>query len=66
MTAEAHEADGVPIEKIAVSPREAARLLSVSVPTFYELLNSGRIPSVKVGARRLISVAALHEFMGDV
>ncbi len=47
-------------DRIAVSPREAARLLSVSVPTMYELLNSGRVPSVKVGHRRLVSVAGLH------
>lgn len=52
-------------DRIAVSPREAARRLGVSVPTFYTLLNNGTIPSVKVGARRLISVKALHRFMGD-
>lgn len=46
--------------RIAVSPREAAELLGVSVPTMYELLNSGRVPSVKVGARRLIATSALR------
>lgn len=54
-----------PEDRIAVSPREAARLLQMSVPLLYGLLNSGRLPSVKVGSRRLISVRALHQFMGD-
>lgn len=61
---EAPKDAGVP-GRIAVSPREAARLLGVSVPTVYTLLNAGHIPSVKCGARRLISVRALHQFIGD-
>ncbi len=48
--------------RIAVSPREAAVALGVSVPTLYLLLDSGRIPSVKCGSRRLIAVQALHRF----
>lgn len=52
-------------DRIAVSPREAARLLGISVPTMYVLLNSGQIPSVRANARRLISVQALHAFIGD-
>lgn len=47
-------------DRIAVSPREAADLLGVSHMTVYELINSGRLPSVKVGARRLIAVSALR------
>lgn len=50
-------------DRLAVSPREAARLLGVSVPTIYELLGSGRVHSVKVGTRRLVSVAALRAFV---
>lgn len=50
-------------DRIAVSPREGASLLGISVPTMYELLNSGRVASVKVGARRLIPTAALHALM---
>lgn len=46
--------------QLAVSPRQAAQLLGVSVPTIYELLNSGRLPSVKVGARRLIATSQLR------
>lgn len=52
-----------PTEPIATSPREAARLLGVSVPTMYELLMSGRVRSIKVGNRRLVSVASLREFV---
>ena len=50
-------------DRLAVSPREAAQLLGVSVPTIYELLSAGRIPSTKVGARRLISTAALRALL---
>jgi len=49
-----------PMEPIAVSPARAAELLGVSRPTIYELLHSGRLPSVKVGARRLIATSALR------
>lgn len=52
-------------DRIAVSPREAARLLGLSVPTLYDLLNSGRIPSVRVGSRRLIAVEALRRLVGE-
>lgn len=48
--------------RIAVSPREAAQLLGVSVPTIYSLLNSGELASRKVGARRLIAVDELRHF----
>lgn len=52
-------------EPLAVSPAKAAELLGLSKPSVYVLLNSDRLPSVKVGARRLISVEALHDFLGD-
>lgn len=50
-------------ERIAVSPRQAAVLLGISVQLMYDLLNSEAIPSVKAGQRRLISTTALRTFM---
>lgn len=52
-------------ERMAWSPRGAAVALGVSVPSVYALINSGQLRSVKVGARRLISVAAIKAFLGD-
>lgn len=51
------------VQPLAVSPREAARLVGLSPPSFYGLLHAGRIHSVKVGARRLVSVASLRAFI---
>ena len=53
------------LPRITVSPREAALMTGLSVPTIYQLLNSGRLASVKVGTRRLIPVRALHALLGD-
>lgn len=48
---------------IAVSPREAARILSIGVTRLYEELGSGAIPSFHLGRRRLIRIAALEAWM---
>ncbi len=48
------------LSPLAVSPRQAARLLQVSVPTMYGLLHTGRVHSVVAGRRRLVSVASLR------
>ena len=32
----------------------------------YELINRGRIKSIKIGARRLVSVRALHNFIDQL
>lgn len=53
------------VDRIAVSPTEAAAMLGVSRPTVYALLHAGRIPSVRVGTRRLIAVAALRRLVGE-
>lgn len=49
--------------RIALSPAEAADALGLSKPSIYLLLNSGRLPSVRAGARRLIAVSALQRFV---
>jgi excisionase family DNA binding protein len=52
-------------DRIAVSPREAARMLGLSHVSLYALLNAGEIRSVKAGGRRLIAVSELRRFVGD-
>lgn len=51
------------IEPLAVSTAEAARLLGVSRPTIYQLINRTDFPAFKVGARTLISVAGLERWV---
>jgi len=54
------------LPRIAYSPRESAKILGVSVPKMYDLLNSGEIKSRKTGTRRLIPFTELERFMGEV
>ena len=49
--------------KIAFSPSEAARLISVGRTFLYAAMNSGALKSVKIGSRRIITLQALHDFL---
>lgn len=51
------------MEPFAVSATEAARLLSVSKPTVYVLLERADFPRFKVGSRTLIPVEGLREWV---
>lgn len=51
------------LEPISVSTSEAARLLGVSRPTIYELIQNGGLPWFKVGTRTLLPVAGLKEWV---
>lgn len=50
------------LEPLAVSAPEAARLLGVSKPTVYQLMNRADFPAFKIGTRTLISVEGLREW----
>ncbi|MBO0691614.1 MAG: helix-turn-helix domain-containing protein [Acidimicrobiaceae bacterium] len=50
---------------ITVSVAEAAERLAVGTTTVKTLIASGELPSVLVGDRRLIPVAALEAFIAD-
>jgi len=50
---------------LAVSPRKAARYLDVGHDAIYQLLNQGRLRSVKLGRRRLIPMSELERFLAD-
>ena len=49
--------------KLAVSVNEAAELIGLGRDVTYRLIMSGDIPSFKVGARRVIPVAGLREYV---
>lgn len=51
------------LSPLAVSAAEATRLLGVSRPTLYTLLNREDFPSFHVGNRVLVSVAGLQEWI---
>lgn len=51
------------MKPLAVSAVEAARLLGVSKPTVYELMNQSDFPSFKLGRRTLISVDGLRDWV---
>lgn len=48
---------------IAVSPNEAARLVSIGRTMLYAALSSGDLKSVKIGTRRLITLDALRNWL---
>jgi excisionase family DNA binding protein len=52
-----------PIEPLLVRVEEAARLLSLSRSTIYEMLDRNELPSVRCGAARRIPLAALRAWV---
>lgn len=48
---------------LAVSAREAARLLSLPLSTLYTLAKQGKIPSVRIGGRVLFPRGALRRIV---
>jgi len=51
------------IERIGVSIQEAAKMLGISKPHFLPLVNEGKIRTVRIGRRILVSVQSLREFV---
>lgn len=49
--------------RLAVSPAEAARMLGVGRTMLYELLADKQFASIKLGARRLIRVSDLEDWL---
>lgn len=48
---------------IGVSIIQAAKMLGVSKKTFYPLIREGKVRTVNIGRRVLVSVQSLHEFV---
>jgi excisionase family DNA binding protein len=53
------------MDRLAYSPSEAARLLSVGRTFLYTLLQDGKLKSVRLGSRRLITRAAIDELLAN-
>jgi len=51
------------IERIGVSIQESAKMLGISKPHFYPLIKEGKVRTVQVGRRTLVSVQSLREFV---
>ena len=51
------------MDRILVTPQEAADALGIGRTKVYELIRSGRLSSVKIGVLRRIPTSALHEFV---
>lgn len=52
------------MDKLLLTPEEAAEALSVGRSKLYELLSDGLLDSVRVGACRRIPVTSLIDFVG--
>jgi len=53
------------IDPLAVSIDDACRMIGVGRSAVYELINSGRIVSTKIGYRRVVSVASLKALFAE-
>lgn len=51
------------MEKLLLTPEEAADLLSIGRSKVYELMGDGRLASVRIDASRRVPVNALVEFV---
>ena len=54
------------MEKLLLSPSEAAERLSMGRSKIYELMRRGELRSVKIGGCRRIPRAALDNFVADL
>lgn len=51
------------VEKLLLKPEEAAEMLSIGRSKVYELIGTGELASVRIGASRRIPAEALVEFV---
>lgn len=51
------------MQKLLLTPEEAAKTLSISRSKLYELLARGEVESVRIGTSRRIATRALEEFV---
>lgn len=52
------------MDKLAVSVAEAARMVSLSKSTYYQLVEEGRAPAIRITSKRLIvPVAELQAWL---
>ena len=51
------------VNKLLLTPEEAADALSIGRSKLYELISDGRLPSVRIDASRRVPTSALLEFI---
>ena len=51
------------MEKLLLSPEEAAEILGVTRSTIYDLMRMRILASIKIGRRRLVPVEACREMV---
>jgi excisionase family DNA binding protein len=54
------------VERVLLRPEEAAKALGVSRTTVFELMRSGALRSVKIGAARRVSATALADYVASL
>jgi excisionase family DNA binding protein len=54
------------MRKLLLTPAEAAHMIGVGRSKMYELLASGAVKSVKIGALRRIPATALDEYVATL
>lgn len=53
------------VEKMTLTPEEAAKQLGISMPIMYRLCNRKDFPTVRIGRRFVIPVASLEKWLED-
>jgi excisionase family DNA binding protein len=53
------------LDRLAVSPIEAARIAGIGRTKLYEALGSGELRSLKIGKRRLILIDSLQNWLNQ-
>ena len=49
-----------------LSMKQVMKVLGVSQTVYYRLVNSGQLPTVSLGARRLVRLKALKEYLDNI
>jgi excisionase family DNA binding protein len=58
--------DAAPVPRLLLTPEEAARSLRIGRSLVYELMRSGRLQSVRIGACRRVPVDSVAEFVSQL
>lgn len=56
----------VNVDPLAVTPKDACRILGVGRTTLYEEMKANRVKAVKAGRRTLVLVESLREWLGTL
>ncbi len=54
------------MDKLLLTPVEAAKALGIGRSKIYELIQAGQLKSVRIGSCRRIPLDALHELLADL